>query len=333
MRALEWSDVNQMNIREYGIPELKPGWVLLKVGYTGICGSELSAYLGQNELRKPPSVMGHEFAGTVVKTASDEDSGMIGHSYSVNPLVTCGKCKFCKMGKRYLCPERKIIGVNYPGSFAEFVSVPASSCYRVEDRLYGSLVEPLATAFHAVELSDPEPDDEVLIIGAGTIGLMTSAVMGLHGVSSITVMETNPRRLDLAKNWGANEVLNPSSSVDANSSSRKYAIVIDAVGLDVTRRTSVNSVEPGGKVIFVGLHEPNSSVPGNLIVRNEIHISGSFCYSDDDFRRSTDLINKGFLKNHKNWFDVRDLEMGDMSFKEQLRPDSPFSKIILASEK
>lgn len=332
MRALEWSDVNQMNIKEYEVPELKPGWVLLRVGYTGICGSELSAYLGQNELRKPPSVMGHEFSGTVVKTASNEDNDMKGHTYSVNPLVTCGRCKFCKMGKKYLCPERKIIGVNFPGSFAEFVAVPASSCYLVEDKLYGSLVEPLATAFHAVELSDPEPDDDVLIIGAGTIGLMTAAVMGLHGVSSMTVMETNPKRLELARDWGASEILNPSVSGGKNGISGKYGIVIDAVGLDSTRRTSVNLAEPGGKVIFVGLHEPNSSLPGNLIVRNEIHTSGSFCYTDDDFRRSTELVNKGFLKDHKNWFDVRDLESGDISFKEQLKPDSPFSKIILASE-
>ncbi len=112
----------------------------------------------------------------------------------------------------------------------------------------------------------------------------------------------------------------------------KYDVVIDAVGLKATRKYAINSAESGGRVMFVGLHEPDADVPGNMIVRNEISISGSFCYTDDDYRRSAGLINSGFLSSHRNWYDVRDLERGNESFMEQLKPDAPFSKIILSSE-
>ncbi len=333
MKALEWSNIKEMKVREMQEPALKPGWVLLRVAFTGICGSELSAYVGQNELRKPPSVMGHEFSGTVIKAASSEDEYLVGKRVTVNPLVTCGKCRFCRRGDRQLCPERKIIGVNFPGSFAEFVAVPASSCYLTDDLLMGSLTEPLATAFHAVRKSLVEPGDRALVIGAGTIGLMATAVLKLFGATSIAVSETNQHRLEWSRDWGADVLIDPSApKKGSNTGMEKYDVVIDAVGLKATRKYAINSAESGGRVMFVGLHEPDADVPGNMIVRNEISISGSFCYTDDDYRRSAGLINSGFLSSHRNWYDVRDLERGNESFMEQLKPDAPFSKIILSSE-
>ncbi len=332
MRALEWSSIREMKIREMPVPEPLPGWVLIKVSHTGICGSELSAYVGQNELRKPPSIMGHEFSGTVVRAASPSDKYLEGQKVTVNPLVTCGKCRFCRRGDRQLCPERKIIGVNYPGSFAEYVTAPASSCFPTKDLLLGSLTEPLATAFHAVRKSHAEAGDRALVIGAGTIGLMAIAVLRLVGASSITISETNPVRAKWAEEWGADSKIDPSGKIPQDSGG-KFDIVIDAVGLQSTRKFAVDSAVSGGTVIFVGLHEPEASVPGNMIVRNEISISGSFCYTDDDYGRSAELINSGFLSRSKNWLDIRDLEMGDESFKEQLRPDAPFSKIILSSQR
>jgi 2-desacetyl-2-hydroxyethyl bacteriochlorophyllide A dehydrogenase len=304
--------------------------VLLRVAFTGICGSELSAYVGQNELRKPPSVMGHEFSGTVIKAASSEDEYLVGKRVTVNPLVTCGKCRFCRSGERQLCPERKIIGVNFPGSFAEFVAVPASSCYPIKDVLMGSLTEPLATAFHAVRKSQAGPGDRALVIGAGTIGLMAIAVLKLRGVSSITISETNEKRTQWAREWGADGAIDPSKIGDGVSR-EKYDRVIDAVGLKSTRKFAVESAESGGTVMFVGLHEPEAIVPGNMIVRNEISISGSFCYTDDDYRRSADLINSGFLSPDGRWYEVRGLDRGNESFMEQLRPDAQLSKIILSS--
>jgi 2-desacetyl-2-hydroxyethyl bacteriochlorophyllide A dehydrogenase len=332
MKALEWTNVKEMRMKEMPEPVVGPGWVLLRVAFTGICGSELSAYVGQNELRKPPSVMGHEFSGTVMKAASQEDEYLVGKKVTVNPLVTCGKCKFCRRGDRQLCPERKIIGVNFPGSFAQFVAVPASSCYITDDLLLGSLTEPLATAFHAVRKSSVEPGDRALVIGAGTIGLMATAVLKLYGASTIAVSETNRHRLEWSRDWGADVLLDPSSPAGkGGTGNEKYDVVIDAVGLKATRKFAINSAESGGRVMFVGLHEPEAEVPGNLMVRNEISVSGSFCYTDEDYRRSARLINSGFLSGHRNWYDVRELERGNESFMEQLKPDSPFSKIILSS--
>ena len=118
----------------------------------------------------------------------------------------------------------------------------------------------------------------------------------------------------------------------SSNGAEKYDVVIDAVGLKATRKFAINSTNSGGRVMFVGLHEPDADVPGNMVVRDEISISGSFCYTDDDYRRSAGLINTGFLSNLSNWYDVRNLERGNESFMEQLKPDAPFSKIVLSSE-
>lgn len=328
MKALVWDNIKEMNIREVDEPLLKPGWVILEAKEVGICGSEISAYLGHNELRKPPSVMGHEFSGIVRDLGGDAPSGLKDKLVAVNPLVTCGKCRHCKNGNRHLCEERKIIGVNYPGAFASLVTAPAESCYEIVDPTKGSLAEPLATALRAVRRSDAQIGDRFVVIGAGAIGLFATKILRDIGVSDLIVVDTNMKRLEWAKKWGASETINPEeegyerflNDIDG---------VIDAVGYGKTRNTAINIVRRGGHVVFVGLHENESSIPGNVIVRNEVNILGSFCYSDDDFRTAVNLLNNDFIDTRGGWLDIRPLEEGNKSFLEQTYSTAPFSKIVL----
>ncbi|KAA8922177.1 alcohol dehydrogenase catalytic domain-containing protein [Thermoplasma sp.] len=306
--------------------EPQPGWVTVKVDYAGICGSELSAFIGQNELRKPPSIMGHEFTGKVVKVGSQSDSYLIGKNVAVNPLVTCGKCRYCRTGNRQLCPERKLIGVDYPGGFEEYVNVPNYSCYEIVDKPEGSLAEPLATAFRAVEHARPELDDRALIIGAGTIGLLSAKLLESYGTVERLVADINDFRLDHALYWGATGIINNRKE---KNMAKDFDLVIDAVGTEETRSLAINSVARGGRVVFVGLHEPRTEMQVNYIIRSEIEMHGSFCYSDDNFRRAVDLINRGLLDVGERWYDIRTLDKGEESFNEELSPESKFSKIIL----
>ena len=326
VNALEWIDIFKLRMTEKEVPTPKEEWVLLKVGYAGICGSELSAYKGENELRKPPAIMGHEFSGTVVISDSTKNADFAGKKVAVNPLVTCGKCNYCILGQEHLCPERKIIGVHYPGAFAEYVTVPAHSCHEVSDLLLGALTEPLATALHAVRMGGIGTSDSVLVIGAGSIGLLVIAVLKSIGVSHVLVADTNKNRLSIAENWGADEVIDPS---EYEPGGLKVDSAIDAVGLESTREMAVKSVKPGKSVIFVGLHSPSSFLPGNLIVRNEIKIYGSFAYSNKDFTDAVGILRDIDSPKRLAAFDVRSLDRGDASFKELLGPGSMFAKIIL----
>ncbi|SMD31465.1 2-desacetyl-2-hydroxyethyl bacteriochlorophyllide A dehydrogenase [Picrophilus oshimae DSM 9789] len=325
-KTLVWTDIKKMELKEKSIENPEPGWVTVKVNYAGICGSELSAFVGQNELRKPPSVMGHEFSGTVIKTGSDKDSYLLNRNVAVNPLVTCGKCRYCRTGNRQLCPERKIIGIDYPGGFAEYVNVPAYSCYEIIDIPEASLAEPLATALRAVNHAHPAVGDKALVIGAGTIGLLSLKILEISGTIERTVADINDYRLEHAMHWGATKKVNNRNEVIEKGD---FDIVVDAVGTADTRKLALDSVARGGRVVYVGLHEPETEFQVNYIIRNEINIHGSFCYSDDDFRRAVDLINNGFLNVKEKWYDIRPIDSGEDSFNEELSPDSKYSKIIM----
>jgi 2-desacetyl-2-hydroxyethyl bacteriochlorophyllide A dehydrogenase len=336
MKALVWKGPSLMEIEESPRPRPGAGQVLLAVEDSGICGSEIGAFLGHNELRRPPLIMGHEFSGVVVEEGPDVPKEWDGQLVAVNPILSCGQCRSCRKGLRQLCASRKIIGVDFPGSYAEYVAVPVGACFKIKDPLVGSLVEPLACGVRAASLAQIEAGDSVMVIGAGTIGLMAARVAKSKGASSVMVVDTNSTRLRWASNWGATSVMNPKTEdvlalVKASSSGEGVDSVIDAVGSSQTRAQAVAAVRRGGRAVLIGLHENATSLPGNEIVRFEKQLIGSFSYSDEDFRRAVVLADGGFLETSSGWLDVRGLETGQASFTEQSLGTAPFSKIILRS--
>lgn len=306
-------------------PRPHPGWVVLRVAAVGICGSELGGYLGHNELRKPPLVMGHEFSGIVEEVGEGVEGVEPGRLVTANPLVSCGSCRHCRSGNRQLCARRKIIGIDYPGAFAEWVAVPASAVYPVPDPVLGALVEPFACALRAVRLAEVEVGDEALVIGAGIIGLMTAKALGLAGARRVIVADPNSRRREAARAWGASDlaetVLTGVSDLD---------VVVDAVGFGATRRDALGVLRRGGRLVWIGLHENETTLPGNGMVRDEVTVRGSFCYRDEEFARAVALITEGSaLPTGREWLDVRPLASGDEAFREQAEGPAPFAKIVL----
>lgn len=334
MKELVWKGPSVMEIEESPKPTAKPGWVVIKVEFSGICGSEIGAFLGHNELRKPPLVMGHEFSGVVFEAGQDVPKDLPGKLVAVNPLLSCGQCRACKKGTRQLCSSRKIIGVDYPGSNAEFVAVPASSCYPIKDAVLGALVEPLACGVRGTSLSQIEPGDSVMVIGAGTLGLMATRLATARGSGSCVVVDTNGDRLRWATIWGADAVLNPKTDdvvgfVKSSTSGEGFDCVIDAVGSSQTRSQALGAVRRGGKVVLIGLNENMTNFPGNEIVRFEKQLIGSFAYSDEDFRRAVALADVGFIEAKSGWLDIRGMDRGQASFTEQSLGSAPFSKVLL----
>jgi threonine dehydrogenase-like Zn-dependent dehydrogenase len=159
-----------MEIVEAPVPELSAGEVLIRVERVGICGSELSGYLGQNSLRKPPLVMGHEFAGNVAAAATNVSGVAAGDFVVVNPLLTCGDCVYCRAERDNLCVARTLVGAHRAGAFAEFVTVPAAACTVLTSeatRRWAFLIEPLACAVRAVAHAREVGAKSLLVQGAG----------------------------------------------------------------------------------------------------------------------------------------------------------------------
>ncbi len=329
MKTLTWTAPNVMAIREAREPELVPGWVLLQVGGAAICGSEIAGYLGHNELRHPPLIMGHEFSGTVARLGEGVTQLAVGEVVTANPLVSCGQCRHCRQGNRQRCLSRRIIGIDFPGAFAEWVAVPASQCYPIGDIVDGALVEPYACGVRAVGLAQVEIGDEAMVIGAGIIGLMVMRILRRAGASRVVAVDTNVHRLELAQEWGATDTLTP-DRINHEAMGQRLDRVIDAVGFSDTRALSVKVLRRGGCAVWIGLHENPTGLAGNAVVRDEIDIRGSFCYTDSEFQRAVDLVNAGqAFPQSRDWLDIRPLEDGDAAFAEQASPEARFAKIVL----
>ncbi len=337
MRAAVWVGPREITMEEVPVPTVEAGEVLLQVSVVGICGSELSGYLGHNSLRVPPLVMGHEFSATVVDRAADVTAFEIGDRVTANPMIPDRECVMCRSGFENLCLHRTLIGAHRPGAFAEYVAVPARACFHLPDAIddiTGSLVEPAACALRAVELAQVRPGEAVAILGAGPIGLLSLRVARAAGASQVIISDLAEQRLEIAKEWGATHAVSPAET-DVAELSRELTdglgcdAVIDAVGLPVTRQAAVRAVRPGGRVIFIGLHEDDTTIPGNLIVRSEIEIKGAFCYTPANFAASIRLLADGFLPANDSWVEQRTLEDADRSFAQLIDAPSSAIKIVL----
>lgn len=333
MKSLVWTGPRQFEMQDNPPLALREGDVLLRVRYAGICGSELSGYLGTNSLRKPPLVMGHEFAGEVVATQGDVREFSIGDVVTANPMVECGQCTKCRIGQPQHCQDREFIGVSVAGAYAEYVRVPARAIRKVSDAVAGTLVEPLACSLRSVRQSGLQIGDAVVVFGAGMIGLFALKVATLAGASTCILVDTNADRLQIGRLFGATHLVNATEqdavvAIQAIAGG-KVPRVIDAVGAPIVRQQAVQVVEKSGTVVFIGLHHDETELPGNTIVRGEISIVGSFGYNNDDFARAHTMLETGVVTYDKTWLDIRPLDQAKEAFDEQIDGPAPFPKIIL----
>lgn len=334
MRALVWQGPRQMELHDQPIPKPQPGEVLVRVAAVGICGSELSGYLGHNSLRKPPLVMGHEFSGTV---ADSGDSALAtGTRVVVNPLLFCGNCTACRAGRFNLCENRALVGVHRPGAFAEYVAVPAAACLPIPDDLdavQASMAEPTACAVRALGLTGIGLGGRLLVIGGGPIGLLCARLAARAG-ATVALSDTNPSRLQTARQWGVEHVLDSTEAADPAALSRVFGsegpdAAVDAVGLAVTRQTAISAARRGGTVVFVGLHEPGVSFDANDLARNEINVRGCFAYTPADFETAHRMLLADLLPPSGPWLSSRPLTAGGESFRELVDTKPEVLKIVL----
>ena len=196
MKALVYDGVETLTHREMPDPEPKAGEHLIRVTAVGICGSDMHAYLGHDDRRPAPLILGHEAAGVIVEGPQK------GRRVTINPLVTCGDCAYCRAGRENLCPGRQIISMPpREGAFAQFVSMPEQNLVTVPENVpldRAALAEPLAVSWHAVRLGidalHPSMDRQALVIGGGAIGLAAALALEAMGIEEVEIVEPNDLR-------------------------------------------------------------------------------------------------------------------------------------------
>ena len=327
MSALVYEAPLQMNMRQVPIPVLQPDEALIRVAYSGICGSELSGFEGKNSLRKPPLIMGHEFSGYIeaLGSAVCRSDLKVGAAVTANPLVSCRQCRYCLSGRQHLCPKRQLLGAHIPGSNAEFVVICADALFLVPTELSlasAALAEPAACAIHAAALTTPAPDKQGLVVGAGPIGLMVIQALVDRGIKQVFCIDLNAERLRMAEKLGA-----VPGTFDSLAS-QPVDIVVDAVGASATRQGCARVVRSGGRIVWIGLHESDTALPVNDFIRREITTYGSFAYTPIDFENALQALAQRRITLEDAWTQVEPLENGTACY-EKLLHGAPISKIWL----
>lgn len=333
MNALVYEGPSLLNMRKVPLPQFMEDEVLIRVERVGICGSELSGYLGHNSLRFPPLIMGHEFAGIVTARGDQVQRLNIGDRVTVNPLISCKQCRHCKSGRPQLCADRTIVGAHRPGAFAEYVTVPQENVLVLPDHVSmdrGALTEPLACAVHIGRLAKMKPADRLLILGAGSISLLVHEIAKIHGLSHVVVMDLNKNRLKIVDETGGIAV---SSTEELRQSMPEggFDITVDAVGVNATRKQCVQLTRAGGRIIFSGLHEAESPIEINTAIRNEQTMQGAFCYNSEDFETALEWLGSNKV-NLDPWFMHAPLVDGQACFEKLLSDPGSVAKILLTVE-
>jgi threonine dehydrogenase-like Zn-dependent dehydrogenase len=339
MKALLYEGPRLMNVRDVPEPAPAPDEALIQVAYSGICGSELSGYLGQNTLRRPPLIMGHEFSGVIlalgVQASAYNPELALGQRVTVNPLSYCGRCRYCMGGRHQLCPRRQLLGAHRPGSYAPLVAVPARNAYPLPDNItmeHAALTEPLACALRAGQIAGCSALDRAAVLGLGPIGLLTLQVLKAFGVTLVCATDPDPDRRAMGAYFGVT-VLDPLADdvlghVQSATDGLGADVVFDAVGTDATRRQSLDLVAPAGRVVLIGLHEEESTIPINPVIRREVSLLGSFSYTPNIFAEALAWLSAGRIEIDP-WLLKAPLAEGRACFERLLGKPGPVAKILL----
>jgi len=246
--------------------------------------------------------MGHEFAGTVTEVGDGVDEGLLGRTVAVNPLSSDGTCPLCRAGLTNLCPNRRLVGIHSPGGFAEYTLAPAANVYPLPegvDARTGALAEPLANGVHAARLGTAggHPVEQAVVIGAGTIGLMCLQAAVLDGAPEVHAVEPHEGRREQALALGATAAYATGEEVgqalESATGGLGADLVIDAVGAEVTRRMALDLLRPGGRAVFIGLHDDDSTLGFHGVVRGQIDLQGSYAYTAEDFEQALSWLVEG----------------------------------------
>lgn len=288
MQAIIFPDAETLSVEEIADPTCGPEEVIVQVATTGICGTDVHIY--RNEYMSDfPLIPGHEFAGTVVEVGKNVTDFQVDDRVAVDPNLYCGHCYFCRNQQANHCLNWEGVGITRSGGFAQYVAAPAKACYKVPDSLtdgQAAFIEPLSCVVHALNRFRVWPGNEVLIIGAGPMGLLLVQALRHSGASHVVVVEKQPDRLALAKQLGATATV--PVGVDQDAALKElapygFAVVIDATGVPAVIEHAFKYLKPRGQFLQFGVAPMGTTI--NIspyeIFKNDWSIIGSFalCYT------------------------------------------------------
>jgi NADPH2:quinone reductase len=279
MRAAVVSTPGDFNVRTCPDPTPRPGEIIIAPRAVGICGTDLHILDGEFPPAPYPLIPGHEFAGEVMAIASDVGGISVGDRVAVDPSLFCGHCIYCQRQRGNLCENWGATGDTVNGAFASLVAVPARNAYAVPETMSwgaAALVEPLACVVHGLRRLAMPAGSDLLIVGAGTIGLLLLQAARRSGAAEVSVIDTDPSRRALAAKIGADSV---TATLDELMGSRRHGFeyAIDATGVPAAAETALGSLGRGGTMLVFGVAPADARLPLSQfkVYNDEISVIGS----------------------------------------------------------
>ncbi len=308
MKAMLLSEYKKLELVDMPLPEVGPDDLLVQVKACGICGSDIHGWDGSSGRRIPPLVMGHEAAGVVATVGQNVNAFKAGDRVTFDSTVSCGRCASCRKGSINLCENRQVLGVSCSefrrhGAFAEYVVVPQNISYKLPDDLafeHAALIEAVSIAVHAANRTPVKLGDTAVVVGSGMIGLLVIQAIRLAGCSRVIAVDLEDNKLELAKQLGADEGLNPKSCdvvavVKRLTGGRGADVSLEVVGATPTVKMAIECTRKGGSITLVGNLAPQVEFPLQAVVTRELSVYGS-CASNGEYPECIEYLRRGDIR-------------------------------------
>lgn len=302
MRAAYLSEVEKMEIRENPIPEIAENEVLVRPKASGICGSDLHAYLGKHLFRKPPVILGHEMAGEVCRVGPGVTTLKVGDRVTVDPSISCGHCVYCRAGNENLCEDRRAPGKDgWIGTFADYFPIRADKAYRFSDKISydkAALTEPLANCVHILSLVRDRERKAIAVIGCGTIGLLTILLAKRQGYQTIIGSDPLAFNRAVAEKVGATHTVDPLkedivSYIRDLTGGMGVDVSVVAAGAPGILDQASDITKKGGEIMLVAMMTEQSTLSSVKLLSRQQELRGSMLYNPVDFENALAVIEGG----------------------------------------
>lgn len=337
MRAISIDSPGKVSIKEIPKPVPKKGEALLKLLYGGICGSDLGSYRGTFAYFSYPRTPGHEFSAEIVEIEPNDKGLEKGMIVTGNPYFNCTKCYSCERGLVNCCTTNQTMGVQREGAFAEYITMPI-------ERLYDgkglspktlALIEPFCISYHGVTRANVTKGDRVLIIGAGTIGVLAAVAAQSLG-AEVTICDVAPKKLAYAQEaFQIPHILlndDPNTFMDKVNEATNgdgFDVTIEAVGLPSTFQNCIDAAAFGGRVVLIGVGKKNLDFNFTLIQKKELNIFGSRNALKKDFLQLIDLVKEGKVDLDKIVTNTYPFEEAERAFREFDQNAASMLKVVI----
>lgn len=328
IKALMITEPGSIIVNEIPMPEAGENEAILKIKYCGICGADVASFTGNQPFTTYPRIPGHEFSAEIVSIPQNDRGLKAGDIVTANPYFNCGQCYSCQRGFVNCCMDNQTMGVQRDGSFCQYIAMPV-------ERIIGgkglsakelALIEPFSISYHAVVTRGlVKSGDNVLIVGAGPIGLFALIAAKAAG-AIVTVTDVLDKRLELAREFGADETINPTKGEIPKDC---YDMCVEACGLSTTFLTCIEAAAFAGKIVLIGNGKKETTFLHSILLKKELNVFGSRNSFTGDFEKLIDIVANEKLDIMKMVTDIYSFEKAQEAFDALVHNDGSLAKVLI----